>query len=162
MSSKLNIFNAVVATLRAANATGQPLAFVKNIHPGVFPTMMDLPAQAYPAIVVELNNDPEKFFTTGTPPAVKSDFGIFVSCLVFESKPAFGIIGDATQSPPVIGILEMVDKVKNILQADMTLGGGLGMQKIMFPQTNFSFLFYPVREAKTAVTLENQLTTTSH
>lgn len=162
MSSKLNIFNAVVAKLQAAKITGQPLAFVKNIYPGVFPTMMDLPAQSYPAIVIELNEDLEQFFTTGMPPAVKSGFGLFLSCLVHEAKPALGIIGDATQTPPVIGLLQMVDTVKNVLQSDMTLGGGLGMQKIMFPDTKFSFLFYPVREAKTKVMLENQLTTTSH
>ena len=162
MSSKLNIFNAAIAKLRAANMAGQPLSFVKNIYPGVFPTLMDLPAQSYPAIVVELNDDPEKFFTTGTPPALKSDFGLFVSCLVFEAKPAVGIIGDATHTPPIVGLLEFVDAVKNVLQADMTLGGGIGMQKVYFPDTKFSFLFYPTREAKIHVTLESQLTTTSH
>lgn len=162
MSSKLNIFNAVVAKLNAAKAGSGSLAFVKNIYPGVFPTLMDMPAQSYPAIVIELDDDQEDFFTTGTPPAVKSKFKLFVSCLVFEAKPNIGIIGDATATPPIIGLLEFVDRVKQVLQADMTLGGGIGMQKVSFPAAPSSFLFYPVRETKIHVTLENQLTTTSH
>jgi hypothetical protein len=160
MSSKLDIFNAVVSVLNAAKATGQPLAFVKNIYPGVFPRMMDLPAQSFPAIVVELDDDQEIFFTTGTPPALRSDFKLFVSCLVYEAKPNLGIIGDPANG--VTGILEFVDKVKNVLQADMTLGGGLGMQKVQFPAAPASFIYYPVREVKINVTLSSQLTTTSH
>ena len=162
MSSKLNIYNAVITTLKAAQAAGQPLAFVKNIFTGYFDALDNVPAQGWPAIVVEVDGDDEKYFTTGTTPAIKSDFKLFVSCVIKEAKPGLGIIGDATQKPPVIGLLEFVDKVKNVLQADMTLGGGLGMQKVMFPQTQFSFLFYPVREGKIHVTLDSQLTTTSH
>ena len=162
MSSKLNIYNAVIARLNAGKVAGQPLDFVKNIYAGYLDALVNLPAQSYPNIVVEVDGDEEKFFTTGVPPAIKSDFKVFVFCRVFESQPAAGLIGDATLTPAVIGLIEFVDKVKNWIQADMTLGGGLGMQKIMFPTTPNSFMFYPIREAKIHVTLDSQLTTTSH
>ena len=162
MSSKLTIFKAALAKINAARQPGQPLAFVKNVYPGVFPGLTDMPAQAYPCIVIEVDNDEEKYFTTGMPPALKSDFKLFVSCLVFEAKPAVGLVGDAAAVPPVVGLIEFVDTLKNVLQADMTLGNAQGMQKVMFPACPFSFLFYPVREAKLNVTLESQLTTNSH
>ena len=162
MSSKLTILNAVMSTLKAAQATGQPLEFVKNIYGGYFDALNNLPAQSYPNIVVEVDGDDEKFFTTGTPPALKSDFKIFVFCRVFETMPSTSLFGDHTVTPPVYGLVEFVDTVKQVLQADMTLGNTQGMQKLSFPAAPFSFMFYPIREAKLHVTLDSQLTTTSH
>ena len=162
MSSKTDIYKKVIATLQAAQAGSGSLSFVKNIYSSYFTSILQAPAQAFPAIVIEPDNDMEKFFTTGTPPALKSDFKIFVSCVVSEADPTAGLLGDATQTPPIIGLMDFVDRVKEVLQADMTLGGGLGMQKISFPAAPFSYIFFPIRECKLNVTLESQLTTTAH
>ena len=129
MSSKLQIYKAVLNTLNTAKAGSGPLSFVKNIYSSYFTTILQLPAQSFPAIVIEPDNDAEQFFTTGTPPALRSDFKIFVSCIISEGAPGAGLLGDSTQTPPIIGMFEFVDKVKQVLQADMTLGGGIGMQK---------------------------------
>lgn len=163
-SSKLRIWQAVLATLRAAQAPGQPLEFVpaNSIFDGIYPKLDDMPQQAYPAIVLELDEDDERFFTTGTPPAVKSDFKIFVSCLVREARPNKGISGDPDLDTPLVGLLAFVDAVKNVLQGDQTLGNTLGLQKISFPKAPFFFEQYPIRECKISATLENQLTTQTH
>lgn len=164
MSSKLILWDSVLSTLQAAQAVGQPLEFVpaNSIYDGIYPNLHDLPPGSFPAIVMEPDQDDEKFFTTGQPPALKSDFKIFISCMVRESKFNKGISGDSTLIPPVIGILEFVDAVKQVLQKDQTLGGALGLQKLWFPTSKFFFESYPIRECKISVILESQLTTQSH
>lgn len=164
MSSKLTLWSAVLSTLQAAQAVGQPLNFIpaNSIFDGVYPNLHDLPPGAFPAIVMEPDTDDEKFFTTGQPPAINSQFKIFISCMLREAKFNKGISGDATQSPAVVGILAMVDAVKNVLQTDQTLNNALGLQKIYFPTARFFFEAYPIRECKISMTMESQLTTQSH
>lgn len=164
MSSKLTLWSAVLSTLQAAQVSGHPLSFVptNSIFDGIYPNLHDLPPAAFPAIVMEPDQDDEKFFTTGVPPAINSQFKIFISCLVKEAKFNKGISGDATLTPALTGILAFADAVKNVLQADQTLGGATGLQKIYFPTSKFFFESYPIRECKISVILESQLTTTSH
>lgn len=164
MSSKLTLWNAVKATLQAAQVSGQPLDFVpaNSLFDGIYPNLHDLPPAAFPAIIMEPDQDDEKFFTTGQPPAIKSDFKIFISCMIREAKFNKGITGDNTISPVAIGILAFVDAVKNVLQTDQTLSNALGLQKVSFPTARFFFEAYPIRECKISVLLESQLTTQSH
>lgn len=162
MSSKLTIWNAVKATLVAAQ--GSSLSFVpaNSIFDGIYPSLHDLPMNAFPMIVMEPDEDDEKYFTTGTPPAIKSEFRIFISCLVKEAKFNKGIVGDATLSPRAVGLLEFVDAVKNVLQTDQSLGNTTGLQKLYFQKSHFFYEAYPIRECKISVVLESQLTTQSH
>lgn len=164
MSSKLDLWNAVKGVIVAAQATGQPLAFMaaNSFYDGIYPNLEDLPPESFPAIMMEPDKDDEKWFTTGVPPAIKSEMSLFLSCMVFEAQANKGIIGDATLTPPLIGILEFVDTVKNVLQADQRLGFVAGQQKLYFPSTQFFYEAYPIREGKIKVVLESQLTTTSH
>jgi hypothetical protein len=162
MSSKLNIYKAVLASLTAAQAGSGSLSFVKNIYNNAFTDPIQIPANACPAIMLEPDEDDEEFFTTGTPPALKSKFKIFIGCVLYEASPGAGLIGDPAHTPPIIGLIEFKDRVKQILQSDMTLGGGLGMQKISFPSAKFHYANYPMRECKISVLLESQLTTTAH
>ena len=161
-SSKLNIYNAVLATLNTAKAPGGQLAFVNNIYNNGFTTVGQIPPNACPAIEVEPFSDSEEWFTAGVAPALLSKFKVFVECILYESSPGAGVIGDASQTPPVIGILEFMDRVKQVLQADMTLGGGLGMQKVSFPEAPIYYVQYPMRQAKITVLLESQLATNAH
>lgn len=156
----LAIWNAVIATLKAATASGQALDFMKptSIFDGVYVSKGDLPQGQYPAIIAELDQDDEQFGPVAANPVILSDFKMFLSCMVYESKPNKGITGDAG----ITGLLAFVSAVKNVLQADMTLGHTSGLQKISFPHTQFFFETYPIREAKISVTLRNQLTTITH
>ena len=166
VNQPLAIWNAVIATLKAGAQSGQPLALVgfrpTSVFDGIYVDKKDIPPGAYPAIMAELDENDEQFFTTGAPPALVSDFKIFLSIQLWESKPNKGIAGDSTLNPQVFGILQLESAVKNLLQADMSLGGTLGLQKISFPKTKYFFETFPIREAKMSVTLRNQLTTTSH
>lgn len=161
-SHTLDIWNAVLATLQAAQVSGQPLDFVRTIFDGIYPSLHDLPMGSYPAIVMEPDDVDEKFFTTGVPPALKSDFKIFISVIVKEAKFNKGISGDDSISPRAVGILELVDRVKGVLQKDMTLGGVQGLQKLWFPKSTFFYEGYPLRECKMQCVFDSQLTTTSH
>ncbi len=164
MSSKLTLWNAVLTTLQAAQASGQPLSYVpaNSIYDGLYPNLHDLPPGSFPAIMMEPDQDDEKFFTTGVNPSINSQFKMSISCLVREGKFNKGISGDATQTPPAIGILQLVDAVKNVLQLDQTLNSADGLQKLYFPTTKYFFEAYPIREGKITMILESQLRTTTH
>lgn len=162
-SHTLDIWNAVLTTLQAAQGVGNPLFFVNKIYDGIYPSLHDLPMGSFPAIVMEPDDVDEKFFTTGTPPAVKSDFKIFISCIVKEAKFNKGVSGDDTLLPNrLVGLLEMVDRVKGVLQKDMTLGGVQGLQKLWFPKSTYFYEGYPLRECKMQCVFDSQLTTESH
>lgn len=162
-TSKQVIWNAVLSTLQAAQAGGQPLAFVgaNSIYDGLYPDLNALPPESFPAIFMEPDEDDEAWFTVGMAPSIKSIFKINISCMVMESQFNKGISGDATQSPRLVGLLEFVDTVKQVLQADMSLGLA-SMQKVYFPKARYFFEAYPIRECKISVVLESQLTTTTH
>lgn len=155
MSTKKAIWNAAVTALKAGTAVGHPLAFMKSNS--VFEGLRtNIPQGAYPAIVLEPDNDSEANFTE--PNGLKSLFRVFVTCQVYHTQFDKGIIGDSS----VTGILDFVDAVKNVLQADQTLGALVGQVKIKFPETTFFFESYPIREAKIIVEFTNILTATTH
>jgi hypothetical protein len=158
------VFQALFATLAAAQASGQPLNFVapNSIFAGLTPDIINLPPGSYPAISLEPASDDEKFFTTGTPPELSSGFKVEIHCLVQEADSKAGIIGDATLSPPVTGLLDLVAAVKNVVQKDMTLGGVQGLQKALFTGTRFEYAFYPIRIAVLTVLFTGQFATTAH
>lgn len=161
------VYRAVLSTLKAAQAVGQPLNFVgvNSIYDSAFPKgsfIASMPPNAFPAIGMEPDVDVEKFFTTGTPPALTSAFGISLVLALREGKAENGLLGDPTQNPPVIGMLEFVRRVKNVLQTDQSLGGTAGLQKMLFPKTDFVYDYYPVRICNLSVLLTGQLTTQSH
>lgn len=161
----LAIWNAVINTLKNACASGQPLHGFFNatsIYDGIYVGKKDLPPGSFPAIMAELDENDEQWATVGTPPQIFSDFKIYLSIMMWESRPNKGITGDTSITPNVIGLLQLESAVKNLLQTDMSLGNTLGLQKITFPRTKYFFETYPIREAKISVTLRNQLASTGH
>jgi hypothetical protein len=153
LSYPKDVHNAVLAKLTAAQATGQPLAFVPSasLFPGIYPEIADMPPNCYPALALMPDNDQQKFFTTGDPPAKTSGFRIKVVLLVLEGKPGLGLIGDPAQTPPLVGLYDFISAVLNVLETDQTLGAAAsGVQKAICAATTPSSPAFPERRAPRA------------
>ena len=155
---------AIVAKIQAAQATGQPLAIVRStsFFPAIFPTFAALAPEAYPAITLMPERGKTKFFTTGVPPALADGFMFKIVLAVREGKPVLGLLGDPTQSPPVVGLYDLEAALKNVIEADQSLGGTQGVQKVLCVDDEYDYTFYPTVLQKITVNVTGQLTTQSH
>ncbi len=161
MSYQLGVHNGVLAKIVAAQAGSGPLAFVAatSIFPAIFPSIVDLPPQSYPAIALMPDKDNQKFFTTGDPPAKTSGFRLKVVALVQEGMPGLGLLGDPTQTPPLAGLYDFVSALMSVIETDQTLGGAVGVQKVLCESVAYVYDFYPNVLAEISVLVTGQLTT---
>jgi hypothetical protein len=158
------IHSAVLAKLLAAQAPGQPLAFVSagSIFPAIYPTFFSLPPEALPAITIMPDRGREKFFTTGVPPALSDVVMLKILLAVREGKPGAGLLGDATLTPPMIGLYDFEAAVKDVLESDQTLGGTPGVQKVLCVDDDYKYERYPTLIQDITLQVTGQLTTQSH
>ena len=159
-----SVHAAIAAKIVAAQAGGQPLAFVaaSSFFPAIFPKFADLPPEAYPAITIMPDRGREKFFTTGNPPAVNDTFIFKVLLAVREGTPGLGLLGDATQSPPVVGLYDFEAAIKDVLETDQQLNSTPGVQKVLCIDDDYKYDAYPVILQEITVQVIGQLTTRSH
>jgi len=158
------IHNAIAAKIIAAQAVGQPLAFVaaSSFFPAIFPKVEDINPNAYPIITIMPDRGREKFFTTGTPPAVSDTFVFKIIIGVREGKPGLAFLGDSTQVPPVKGLYDFETAIKNVLETDQTLGNTQGVQKVLCIDDEYKYEYYPAVFQAITFAVTGQLTTQSH
>ncbi len=155
---------AVAAKITAAMAGGQPLAFVdtNSFFPAIFPGFAALPPESLPAITMMPDRGREKFFTTGNPPAVSDTFIFKILLLVREGSPGLGLLGDATLTPPLVGLYDFEAAMKDVLETDQTLGGCPGVQKVLCIDDNYHYDNYPLIMQEITLSVTGQLTTRAH
>ncbi len=149
------IWNAVIAKLQAAQASGGALSYVatNSLYQG---WSDKIPQGAFPVIIIEPETDDEAWILQQF--KLKSIFKFKIVCMVKHSVFNKAVVGDAN----TVGILNMAKDVKNVLQADQTLGNITNLEKIRFPQTKYFFQDYPIREAQINIEAESILSSTGH
>lgn len=155
---------AIVAKIRAAQASGQPLAFIaaNSFFPAIFPKFESMPPNSYPALTMMPDRGREKFFTTGDPPAVGDTMIFKLILAVREGKPGLGLLGDATLTPPVVGLYDFEGAVKSVIESDQTLGNCPGVQKVLCIDDDYKYDYYPTILQEITVSVGGQLTTRAH
>lgn len=158
------IHAALAAKIVAAQAVGQPLAFVgtNSFFPSTYPKFHDLPPESYPAIMLMPDRGREKFFTTGVPPAVSDTFIFKVVIAQREGSPGLGLLGDATQKPPLVGLYDFEGAIKDVIETDQQLGNTQGVQKVLCIDDDYKYDFYPTIIQEITVAITGQLTTRTH
>lgn len=164
MSYELGVHNGLLGKITAAQAGVGPLAFMAaaSIYPAIYPGIESLSPQSYPALALMPDKNQAKFFTTGDPPAKTSMFRMKVILLVAEGAPGLGLLGDPTQTPPLVGLYDFAAAVQNVIETDQTLGGAVGVQKVICETVDYKYDFYPICVCEITVAVGGQLTTRSN
>ena len=147
------IWNAILSKLTTAQASGL-LTYVSasSIMEGI---RENIPSGAFPVIVLEPDTSEELEHTT--PNRNRSVFRVNITCAIEHMDLDKQILGDGTTR----GIVDIVNDVKNVLQADTKLGlAADGVLWIRFPSTRWFVDNYPMREAviTTEVTYTHTIT----
>lgn len=144
MASNENIFNEIYNILNTAKQSGS-LTYFKNILKGVRDFNIEID-NALPVIVLEPLRDIEDSATLPHRKKITFIINIFIVMKVYNfDEQITG--GEGTK-----GILDMVEDVKNVLNANRTLNGKV--IKFNFTDTSYSFEDYPIRQA--VITMENE------
>jgi len=131
-----DIYNYVKALLEAAQATGQPLDYVKAVFEGTRENIMEL---EIPCISLELGDIEES--NDRIPTGQRTKFNILVICQISVLDLDQQITSTDAAKP---GLLRFISDVKNTLEADRTLGGNCGF--FHFPRTTPELLEFPYRQ----------------
>ncbi|MEE8113498.1 MAG: hypothetical protein V3T23_04000 [Nitrososphaerales archaeon] len=149
MPSPSNITEKIFVAIRdllVTSKTSGTLIYVKNIFEGT----REIPNGGFPTIILEPDEVEEQQHTVAGPASKKRIiFRISIHCLVESIELRKSIRGDGPSggSTPN-GIFDLVDDVKNVLDASPKLGlSGENVLWSRYPNTRYFLDNYPVREA---------------
>ncbi len=142
MATNKEIINEITNIL--INAKSGTLSYVRNILKGVRDFDIEI-ENALPAIIIEPLRDIEEEATLPHRKRIYFDVNIFCLMKVYDYN------SQLTGGEENKGILDMVEDVKNVLNANRTLNNKV--LKFKFTNTDYSFEDFPIRQA--VITMQN-------